>query len=67
MQFHVENMTCGGCARSVTKAIQSVDPTAVVEADPSARSVVVTTASPRAAIEAALTHAGFPTETRSAA
>ncbi len=26
MQFHIENMTCGGCARSVTKAIQSVDP-----------------------------------------
>ena len=23
MQFHIENMTCGGCARSVTKAIQA--------------------------------------------
>ena len=67
MRLHVEDMTCGGCARSVTKAIQSVDPTAVVEADPSARSVVVTTASPRAAIEAALAQAGFPAETRSAA
>jgi len=44
-----------------------VDPTAVVEADPFARSVVVTTTSPRAAIEAALAHAGFSTETRSAA
>ncbi|WP_280514618.1 heavy-metal-associated domain-containing protein, partial [Camelimonas fluminis] len=22
MQFHIKNMTCGGCARSVTKAIQ---------------------------------------------
>ena len=30
MQFHIENMTCGGCARSVTKAIQSVDPQAEV-------------------------------------
>ena len=67
MQFHVETMTCGGCARGVTKAIQSVDPSAVVEADPSARSVVVTSTSPRAAIEAALAHAGFPTQTRSAA
>ena len=28
MQFHIENMTCGGCVRSVTKAIQSVDPQA---------------------------------------
>ena len=34
MQFHIENMTCGGCARSVTKAIQSVDPTAEVNAIP---------------------------------
>ena len=67
MQFHVENMTCGGCARSVTKAIQSVDATAVVEADPSVRSVVVTTKSPRAAVEAALADAGFPTQTQSAA
>ena len=25
MRFHIENMTCGGCARGVTKAIQSVD------------------------------------------
>ena len=67
MRFHIENMTCGGCARSVTKAIQSVDPTAVVEADPSARSVAVTTTSPRAAIEAALAEAGYPAAARSAA
>lgn len=67
MQLHIENMTCGGCARSVTKTIQSVDPAAVVEADPSARSVVVTTASPRSAIEAALATAGYPAAARSAA
>lgn len=67
MQFHVENMTCGGCARGVTKAIQSVDPAATVETDPSTRSVVVITASPQAAIQAALAQAGFPAETRSAA
>jgi len=67
MQFHVEAMHCGGCARGVTKAIQSVDPAAIVEANPAARSVVVTTTSPRAAIEAALAHAGFSTVTRSTA
>ena len=54
LRFKVANMSCGGCARSVTKAIQSVDPAAVVEADLSARSAVVTTASPRAAIEGAI-------------
>ncbi|WP_336509768.1 heavy-metal-associated domain-containing protein, partial [Stutzerimonas kunmingensis] len=26
--FHIQNMTCGGCVRGVTRAIQSVDPAA---------------------------------------
>ena len=41
MQFHIENMTCGGCVRSVTKAIQSVDPGAEVTADPATHKVDV--------------------------
>ncbi len=36
MQFHIQNMTCSGCARSVTMAIRSVDKDAVVTADPKA-------------------------------
>ena len=67
MQLHIEAMHCGGCVRSVTKAIQSVDPTAVVEADPTTHRVEVTTTSPSAAIEAALAQAGYPAEVRSAA
>ena len=34
MEFHVDGMTCGGCARSVTRAIQQIDPNARVVADP---------------------------------
>ena len=60
MQFHIENMTCFGCARSVTKAIQSVDGNAVVKADPEHRKVEVATSAARAAIEAALAEAGYP-------
>jgi copper chaperone len=60
MQFHIEDMTCGGCARGVTKAIQSVDPQAEVRADPPTRKVEVVTSAPREAIEAALREAGFP-------
>ena len=41
MQFHIKNMTCGGCARSVTKAIQSVDAQAKVTIDPNTRKVDV--------------------------
>ncbi len=43
MELRIENMTCGGCAKSVTKAIQSVDPTARVETNPEARAVKVET------------------------
>lgn len=60
MQFHIENMTCGGCARSVAKAIYSVDPTAQVSADPATRQVAVVSAQPRAVIESALAKAGYP-------
>ena len=55
MQFHIETMTCGGCARGVTKAIQSVDATATVQADPPNRRVDVTTTAPRDRIVAAPT------------
>lgn len=60
MQFHIENMHCGGCARSVTKAIQSVDPEAAVEADPATHKVEVRSHKPREAFLPALTEAGFP-------
>ncbi|MFN3844923.1 MAG: heavy-metal-associated domain-containing protein [Paracoccaceae bacterium] len=59
MQFHIETMTCGGCVRGVTKAIQGVDALAVVVADPPTRHVDVTTTAPRNQIIAALTEAGF--------
>ena len=59
MQFHIETMTCGGCARGVTKAVQSVYAAATVQADPPNRRVEVTTTAPRDQIVAALTEAGF--------
>ena len=59
MQFHIENMTCGGCARSVTKAIQSVDPAPDVKADPSTHKVEVTSAVARDRLVAALTEVGY--------
>lgn len=59
MQFHIENMTCGGCVRSVTKAIQSVDPGAEVTADPATHKVDVITAAPRQQLEAVLADIGY--------
>ena len=60
MRFHIENMSCSGCARSVTRAIQSVDPAATVEADPSSRSVTVQSETAPEAFLPALKEAGYP-------
>ncbi|MGY6695533.1 MAG: heavy-metal-associated domain-containing protein [Roseinatronobacter sp.] len=59
MQFHIENMTCGGCVRGVTNAIKSVDPSAAVEADPPARKLIVQSIKPGAEFLPALAAAGF--------
>lgn len=59
MQFQIETMTCSGCARGVTKAIQSVDPSAVVNADPTTHVVDVMTTAPREQLAAVLADAGF--------
>jgi len=58
-KFHIQNMTCGGCVRGVTRAIQSADPAAQVHADLATRKVDIISEQPRAALEAALTNAGY--------
>lgn len=59
MKLHVENMTCGGCARAVNKAITQLDENAVVEADPPSRTVTVQTSAAQAEVLKALDAAGF--------
>jgi copper chaperone len=53
-------MTCGGCARGVTKAIKNVDPDANIITDPPTRSVKVETTATQDEIASALSSAGFP-------
>jgi len=60
MEFHIDNMNCGGCARSVTKTIQSVDPQAAVVVDLDAKTVSVTSAREASAFAGALAEDGFP-------
>lgn len=63
MELRIENMTCGGCAKSVTKAIQSVDPEAAIETNPAARLVKVETTATSAALQKVLEEAGYPAST----
>ena len=43
MRFQIPNMSCGGCARSVTRAIESVDANARIAIDQASREVEVST------------------------
>lgn len=60
MEFHVDSMVCGGCARGIARAVQAIDPAARVDADPASKRVVVETSMPREKIAEALKGAGFP-------
>ena len=59
MQFQIENMTCGGCAKGVTKAIHSVDPQARVDIDLTHKRVRIVSLADQTAVAAALESAGF--------
>ncbi|MEJ5021104.1 heavy-metal-associated domain-containing protein [Ochrobactrum vermis] len=60
MELKIEGMTCGGCAKSVTMAIQSVDPDAKVETNPAVRAVKIETTATLVAILQVLDEAGYP-------
>ena len=60
MRFHIPNMSCGGCARGVTRAIESVDAKARITIDQASREVEVSTDLQRPQIAAALAAAGYP-------
>lgn len=60
MELKIENMTCGGCAKSVTKAIQSVDANAIIETNPAARLVKLETVASADELQKVLEEAGYP-------
>jgi copper chaperone len=60
MRFKIDNMTCGGCARSVTRAIQKLDPAAQVDIDLETHLVQVRSQRPQGDVAQALEAVGFP-------
>lgn len=62
LRFNIPNMTCGGCAKSVTKALLSVDPQARIETDPPAREVRIDSVVDESAFGEALREAGYPSK-----
>ncbi len=60
MKLAIDAMHCGGCVRSVTRAVQALDPAARVAADLDAKRIEVETARAPEDVVAALDKAGFP-------
>jgi copper chaperone len=62
-RYKVDRMGCGGCAKSVTRAIVGVEPIAQVAVDLGAKLVTVSGATgPSDRIAQAIAAAGYPAE-----
>jgi copper chaperone len=60
LSLKVSGMTCGGCIKAVTKAIQSQDPNATVQADLGTQIVSLKTTLSQVQVSQLITDAGFP-------
>ncbi len=58
-QFKIEGMTCGGCVGRVTRAIQSIDSSASIDADVRNRTVRVNSNAQADQLLQALAQAGY--------
>lgn len=59
LRYTIENMTCGHCVATVTKAIHGVDANAAVRADVAGRSLEIDTGATSEAVSAAVAAAGY--------
>jgi copper chaperone len=56
----VTGMTCGGCTKAITKAIQMQDATATVQVDLATQKLEIESKLDREALITIVTNAGFP-------
>lgn len=59
MHFHTPDMSCGGCAQAIARAVTAIDPAARVHADVATGRVEVASDRAPAVIAAAIQGAGF--------
>jgi copper chaperone len=59
MKFQVNDMSCGGCARSITNAVKQVDPAASVDVDIAQKTVKVTSSVSPENVLNAISEAGY--------
>jgi copper chaperone CopZ len=61
-QFKVTNMTCQGCVKRITQAIQLIDPIAEVAANPAKRELSINSLLQIELLSQQLANAGYPGE-----
>ncbi|AOK60364.1 heavy-metal-associated domain-containing protein [Burkholderia ubonensis] len=66
MEFEVQDMTCGGCANAITRAVTAADPGAKLDIDVSAKTVKVDSTQSAASVQAIIEAAGFHPSLRAA-
>ena len=59
LRFYIPNMVCGGCAKTVTKALLRVDPQARLETDPPIREVWIDSTLDESALRVVLGEVGY--------
>jgi copper chaperone len=59
-ELQVEGMRCGGCVRSVTKTVQSIDSNAMVDVDLASKKVRIDSRASLDAVTSAIREAGYP-------
>lgn len=60
MHLTVPSMACAACAETITQAVQTVDPSASVQADLKTKHVSIESTVSDQAIKEAIAHAGYP-------
>jgi copper chaperone len=59
MKLEIPDMSCGGCANAITRAVTGLDPAAKLDIDVAVKIVTVTSMSPPARIIETIEAAGF--------
>ncbi|MEM0979462.1 MAG: heavy-metal-associated domain-containing protein [Cyanobacteria bacterium P01_H01_bin.58] len=59
LDFVIPDMACSACVESITKAVQSLDAGASVEADTTTKKVTITTATEDDRVKQAIATAGY--------
>jgi copper chaperone len=59
IKLNVPDLACSACAETITKAVQSIDPTAKVQADPQTKQVMVESTVSESSVRKAIAAAGY--------